>query len=74
MKSPDPSLSADSLQTLNAVCDEFRRQLKADLLKSGGNLTVSTLDVLSAAEELQRIPWLKKFQEDGSDDSDRRAA
>lgn len=65
MKSSEPSLTADGLQALNAVCDEFRRQLKAGLSKSGSNVTASPVDVLGAAEELQSSSWLKKFRKDG---------
>jgi hypothetical protein len=74
MRSSEASFTADGLQMLNSVCDEFRRKLKADLLKSGSNSPVSPLNVLRSAEGLQRSPWLTKFQEDDSDDSERRAA
>lgn len=74
MNSSEASLTANAVQTLNAVCDEFRRQLKVGLLESGNNLPMTPADVLRAAEALQRSPWLTKFQKDDSDDSERRAA
>ena len=74
MKSSEASLTANGVQTLNAICDEFRRELKAGLLKYGSNSLVTRADVLRTAEALQRSPWLTKFQGDDSDDSERRAA
>lgn len=74
MNSSEATLTANAVQTLNAVCDEFRRQLKVGLLESGSKSPITPADVLSAAEALQRSPWLTKFQKDDSDDSERRAA
>jgi hypothetical protein len=74
MNSSEATLTANAVQTLNAVCDEFRRQLKAGLLKAGSNSPITPDDVLRTAESLQRTPWLTKFQKDDSDDSERRAA
>lgn len=74
MNSSEATLTANAVQTLNAVCDEFRRQLKAGLLKAGSNSPITPDDVLRIAESLQRSHWLTKFQKDDSDDSERRAA
>ena len=74
MNSPEATLTANAVQTLNAVCDEFRRQLKVGLLEGGSKSPVTPADVMRTAEALQRSPWLTKFQKDDSDDSERRAA
>lgn len=74
MSSSEASLTANAVQTLNAICDEFRRQLKDGLLEGGSKSPMTPADVLSAAEALQRSPWLTKFQKDDSDDPERRAA
>ncbi len=67
MNSSEASLTSNAVQTLNAICDEFRRQLKVGLLE-GGNISPMTLaDVLRTAEALQRSPWLTKFQKDDSE-------
>ncbi len=68
------SISADGLRMLNAVCDEYRRQLKATLVESAGGAPVLSSDVLKVAAGLQQQSWLKQFQEDDSDDLERRAA
>ena len=74
MNSSEATLTANAVQTLNAVCDEFRRQLKVGLLEGHSNSPITPADVLRTAEALQRSPWLMKFQKDDSDDSERRAA
>lgn len=74
MKSSEASFTADGVKTLNSICDEFRRQLKAGLLKCGSDSPVAPADVLRVAEALQQSQWLMKFQEDDSDESERRAA
>lgn len=74
MNSSEATLTANAVQTLNAVCDEFRRQLKVGLIQGGLQSPMTPADVLRAAEALQRSPWLTKFQKDDSDDSERRAA
>lgn len=73
MKRSEAALTANGVQTLNAICDEFRRQLKVRLLKCGSNSPVTPADILRTAEALQRSPWLTKFREDDADDSERRA-
>ena len=70
MNSSEATLTATAVQTLNAVCDEFRRQLKVGLLESGNNSPMTAADVLRTAEALQRSPWLTKSQKDDSDDSE----
>lgn len=67
------SISADGLRMLNAVCDEYRRRLKATLVESAGDAPVLSSDVLKVASGLQQS-WLKQFLEDDSDDLERRAA
>ncbi|WP_430451281.1 hypothetical protein [Rhodopirellula europaea] len=67
------SISADGLRMLNAVCDEYRRRLKATLVESAGDAPVLSSDVLKVAAGLQQS-WLKQFLEDDSDDLERRAA
>ena len=74
MNSSEATLTANAVQTLNAVCDEFRRQLKVGLIQGGSQSPMTPADVLCAAETLQRSPWLTKFRKDDSDDSERRAA
>lgn len=74
MNSSEATLTATAVQTLNAVCYEFRRQLKVGLLEGRSNSPITPADVLRTAEALQRSPWLMKFQKDDSDDSERRAA
>lgn len=74
MNSSEATLTANAVQTLNAVCDEFRRQLKVGLLEGVTNSPVTPADILRTAQALQRSPWLTKFQKDDSDDSERRAA
>ncbi|XZE19540.1 hypothetical protein SH449x_004863 [Pirellulaceae bacterium SH449] len=74
MNSSEATLTANAVQTLNAICDEFRRQLKVGLLEGPSNSPMTPADVLRTAEALQRSPWLLKFQQDDSDDSERRAA
>lgn len=74
MNSSEASLTANAVQTLNAICDEFRRQLKVGLLEGGGNSPMTPADVRRTAEALQRSPWLPKPQKDDSNDSERRAA
>ncbi len=74
MNSSEATLTANAVQTLNAVCDEFRRQLKVGLLEGASNSPITPDDVLRTAEALQRSSWLMKFQKDDSDDSERRAA
>jgi hypothetical protein len=71
MNSSEASLTANAVQTLNAICDEFRRQLKFGLLEGYSNSPVTPADVLRIAEALQRSPWLTKFRIDNSDDSER---
>lgn len=68
MTSSEASLTAIAVQTLNAICDEFRRQLKVGLLEGGNNSPMTPGDVIRNAEALQRSPWLTKFQKDDSDD------
>jgi hypothetical protein len=72
VNSSEASLTVNAVQTLNAICDEFRRQLKVGLLESGNNSPMTPADVLRTAEALQRSPWLTKFQVDNSDDSERQ--
>ncbi len=74
MNSSEATLTANAVQTLNAVCDEFRRQLKVGLLQGGNQSPMTPADVMRVAEALQRSPWLTTFQKDDSDDSERRAA
>jgi hypothetical protein len=74
MNSSEATLNANAVQTLNAVCDEFRRQLKVGLLEGRSNSPITPADVLRTAEALQRSPWLTKFKKEDSDDSERRAA
>jgi hypothetical protein len=74
MMKNEGSLTPDGLTTLNAICDEFRRQLKAALLKSNGGAPANTSDVFAAAKKLQQSSWLKQFEGRDSNDADRRAA
>jgi hypothetical protein len=71
MNSSEASVTSNAVQTLNAICDEFRRQLKVGLLESGNNSPMTPDDVLRTAEALQRSSWLTKFQKDDSDDCER---
>lgn len=70
MNSSEATLTATAVQTLNAVCDEFRRQLKVGLLEGRSNSPITPTDVLRTAEALQRSTWLMKFQKDDFDDSE----
>lgn len=74
MNSSEATLTANAVQTLNAVCDEFRRQLKVGLIHGASQSPITSADVLRAAETLHQSPWLTQFQKDDSDDSEQRAA
>jgi len=74
MTHSEASLTPEGLRTLNAICDEFRRQMKTTLLESKAGSPVSPRDVLAVAHRLQQSSWLSRFQQGDSDDSERRAA
>jgi hypothetical protein len=75
MEKDGKSLTPEGYRTLNAVCDEFRRLLKAALVESteGGGVVTSN-HVLDAARRVHSQPWLEQFRDQGPDESDRRAA
>ncbi|MCA9195073.1 MAG: hypothetical protein KDB03_25050 [Planctomycetales bacterium] len=70
MNGSEASLTFNAVQMLNAICDEFRRQLKVGMLESGNISPMTPADVLRTAEALQRSPWLTKFRKNDSDDSE----
>ncbi len=65
----------DGYRMLNAVCDEFRRLIKAKLLESGDDSSPITPEsVLDVAASVQRSSWLDHPQGPETDESTKRAA
>lgn len=70
----DAFVTPEGLATLNAICDEYRRQLKGLLVKSKGESPCQISDVIAAAQHLQKSTWLKQFDGSDSNVADKRAA
>jgi len=72
---PETNFSRESLQVLNNLCDEFRRQLKQSALESGNSdAIVSVGDLLASAQSTCDSDWLFKFRETLHDERTRQAA
>ena len=55
MTHSEASLTPEDLRTLNAICDEFRRQMKTTLLESKAGSPVSPRDVLAVAHHRESL-------------------
>ena len=67
--------SSEALQTLNNLCDEFRRRVKRSSLESNGCDTVANAEaVWASAKDICDSDWLLNFRETSPDERTRRAA
>lgn len=72
---PEPHFSRESLQVLNNLCDEFRRQVKQSALDSGHSDPVMRVgDLLASAQSICDSDWLVNFRETLHDERTRQAA
>lgn len=75
MASKERFYTDDGYGMLNAVCDEFRRLVKAQLLESKDeSVPLTPESVLEAADCVLKSPWLDRMQGPESDDTNKRAA